>query len=436
MVQNYKKWRVFMSTDHIKMWQDLGLDLERHEEFLSALPGLYGELFMKQENRPQAMDYFNFVVSEAHGLRIKEIVEHRQKGGRVVAGFCVYVPDEIILAAGGVSIGLCAGAQFPVASGEKVLPRNMCPLIKSTVGFKLERICPYFQAADFVVGETTCDGKKKAWEILNDFIPTYVMELPQRKDKVDLELWRSEIIRFKDKMEQEAGVSITFEKLAEAIKLVNRKRAVLQRLYRTRQADPVPISGKDALLVTQLAFFDDPSRFIEKTSILCEQLEARVAKGEGVVKPGTPRLMLAGTPMPLPHWKLHHIIESSGGVVVCEESCTGTRYFETLVCEEGSTVDEQLANIAHKGLKINCSCFTPNNERIEDIIRLAREYKVDGVVYNILQFCQPYGIEYYRVEKALQKEGIPVIKIETDFSEEDTGQLKTRLEAFMEMVGK
>jgi benzoyl-CoA reductase/2-hydroxyglutaryl-CoA dehydratase subunit BcrC/BadD/HgdB len=95
-----------------------------------------------------------------------------------------FCSDELVIAAGGASIGLCAGAQFPVATGETVLPRNLCPLIKASVGFKMDKICPYFQVADFVVGETTCDGKKKAWEILDEFIQTYVMELPQRKEKL------------------------------------------------------------------------------------------------------------------------------------------------------------------------------------------------------------------------------------------------------------
>lgn len=425
-----------MSNNWRQMWQDLGIDMEKHDEFLAPLPELYGKLFMAQENRAKGMEYFDFVMSEVHGLRVKELVDHKATGGKVVASFCVFVPEEIVLAANGVSIGLCAGAQFPVPTGEKVLPRNLCPLIKASVGFKLDRICPYFQVADFVVGETTCDGKKKAWEIMDEFIPTYVMELPQRKDKADQELWLEEIRGFRDKLEQESGVKITGEKLAEAINLLNRKRAVLQRLYNTRKADPVPISGKDALLITELAFFDDPARFTQQVSTLCDELESRTARGEGVVRKGVPRILITGSPMPIPSWKLHAIIEGSGGVVVCEETCTGTRYFETPVREGGNSLDQQLLAIAERGLSINCACFTPNDARVQDILRLVEEYRADGVVYYNLQFCQPYSIEYRKVEKALQEAGIPVIKIESDFSDEDTGQLQTRIEAFLEMVGK
>lgn len=260
------------------------------------------------------MDFFDFVIGDVHGIRVKELADHKAKGGKVAASFCVFVPDEVIIAAGGASVGLCAGAQFPIATAEKVLPRNICPLIKASIGFKLDRICPYFQVSDFVVGETTCDGKKKAWEILDEFIPTYVMELPVR--------------------------------------------------------------------------------FTEKVNALCDELEERITRGEGAVPKGTPRILATGSPQPIPSWKLHAVIENSGAVVVCEETCTGTRYFEAAVREDSSSVDEQLTAVAERGMSINCACFTPNDKRVEDVARLAREYN------------------------------------------EDMGQLQTRVQAFLEMLGK
>lgn len=424
-------------SDYRKMWQDLGLDLEKHDEFLAPVPAIYGDLFVKQPKRPAGMKYFDFVMSEVHGLRVKELLDMKEdQSKKVVGAFCVFVPEELVLATGGACIGLCAGAQYSVPIGEKVLPRAMCPLIKSSLGFKLGGVCPYFEVADFVVGETTCDGKKKAYEILNEYHPTYVMELPQKRDEEDRELWLKEVYKFKDKMEAESGVAITSERLSEAVKLANDRRKVLQRLYNTRKADPVPISGKDAALITQLAFFDDPARFIDKTAALCDELEQKVAKGEGVAPKGAPRILITGTPMPLPSWKLHHIIESSGAVVVCEESCTGTRFFETLVDETSTTLSEQIEAISRRALNINCACYTPNTGRIDDILRQVKEYHADGVVYYSLQFCHTYGIEYRAAEKALQQAGVPVIRIESDYSDEDAGQLQTRIQAFLEMINK
>ena len=423
-------------SEYTQMWQDLGLNLKRHDTLLEALGEIYGEIYLKQHNRPKAMEYFDFVISEVHGLRIKELIEHKQKGGKVVGIFCVYVPDEIIMAANGISVGLCGGAQFSIIDAEEILPRNLCPLIKSAVGFKLGRICPYFETANFLVGETTCDGKKKVWEILNNYIPTYVMETPQKKDEADKELWRKEVLAFKEKMERETGVKITAKKLGEKIKVANAKRKALVRLYNLRKNNPVPISGKDALLTSQIAFYDDPIRFTAKVNELCDELEGRIKGGVSVAGANTPRLMISGCPMAIPNWKLHHIVETSGGIVVVEETCTGTRYFTDPIIDETLTdLNGQLKAIANRYLNIHCSCFTPNDERIEDIVQLAKDYNVAGVIYYVLQFCHTYNVEYYKVEKALKNAGIPVLKIETDYSEEDIGQLKTRVEAFLEQIG-
>ncbi|SMB91330.1 Benzoyl-CoA reductase/2-hydroxyglutaryl-CoA dehydratase subunit, BcrC/BadD/HgdB [Thermanaeromonas toyohensis ToBE] len=417
-----------------QMWQELGMDLRQHDLFLAALPEAFNTVFLSQSNRPQGMAYFDNLLMEAHGGRIREILDRKKEGKPVVGTFCVFVPEELIFAIDGVSVGLCGGAQFTVPAGERVLPRNLCPLIKSLMGFKLERICPYFQAVDFLIGETTCDGKKKTWEILNEYVPTYVMELPQRKEEPDLALWEREIWRLKKEVERRSGQIIDEEKLARGIRRANARREALRRLYKARQADPVPISGKDVLLISQLAFFDEPERFAARVNELCEELEGRMARGEGVAPKGAIRIVVAGTPMPIPYWKLHHIVESAGAVIVAEETCTGTRYFAGQVEEGGETLEQQLKALARRFLDINCACFTPNSGRVEDILNLAREWRAHGVIYYTLQFCQTYALEARRVEKALKERGIPVLTLESDYSEEDVGQLKTRIEAFLEML--
>ncbi|MBI5441406.1 MAG: 2-hydroxyacyl-CoA dehydratase, partial [Deltaproteobacteria bacterium] len=170
-----------MQTPYDAMWQELGLDMEAHAGLLEFLGKAYGDIFLPQPNRPKAMGYFDFVVSEIHGLRVKELLEAKAAGRKIIASFCVFVPEEVILAAGGVSIGLCGGAEAGFDQAERHLPQNTCALIKSFFGFKLARLCPYIEVADLVVGETTCDGKKKAYEVFGEFAPVHVMELPQCK---------------------------------------------------------------------------------------------------------------------------------------------------------------------------------------------------------------------------------------------------------------
>jgi benzoyl-CoA reductase/2-hydroxyglutaryl-CoA dehydratase subunit BcrC/BadD/HgdB len=423
-----------MADDNVQMWKELGMDLKPHETLMNALGPMFQEIYLSQKNRPQGMGFYDFVVGDIHGIRVKELREHAKNGGKVVATYCVFVPEEIVWAAGGIPVGLCAGAQFSVPLAESVLPRNTCALIKSSFGFKLGRICPYVQASHLIVGETTCDGKKKMFEILNQYQPVYVMEVPNKKTERSRQLWLGEVVAFKDVIEKLTGNKVTGENLRQAIDMVNNRRRALQRLYNLRKVKPVPISGKDALLVTQVSFYDDAKRDTQMITALCDELDKRVAAGQGVAPANAPRILVSGSPMAIPNWKLHHIIESAGAVVVCEESCTGTRFFSDLVEPVPGGLDVLINAVASRYMNIHCACFTPNEERLDDIVRLAKEYQADGVVHYNLQFCHTYATEAAQVEKRLEKEGIPLLRIETDYSDEDTGQLKNRIEAFLEMI--
>ena len=421
-------------ADYRQMWESLGMDLEAHDVLCNVLPTAFGDTYLSQQNRPEGMAFYDFVVSEIHGVRPAELIEHQKNGGKVFGTFCIFVPDEIVFAAGGIATGLCGGSQFWVADGERVLPKSMCPLIKASVGARIGKTCPFFRIADMYVGETTCDGKKKAWEILQEEVPVHVMDMPQMKRAKDVDKWADELKTFMGVVEEFTGNKVTPEKLAEAIKMINNKRKALARVFACRKADPAPISGKDALLMTQIAFYDDPVRCAEMANKLADELEERIRGGNGVFDKGTKRILISGTPMAIPNWKLHHIVETSGAAVVCEEACTGTRYFENLVDETETTLDGQLRALAERYMKINCACFTPNTARIDDIIRLADEYQVDGVIDVNLKFCTLYDTEGRDVERALKTAGIPVLGLETDYTDTDAEQLRTRVGAFIEML--
>jgi benzoyl-CoA reductase/2-hydroxyglutaryl-CoA dehydratase subunit BcrC/BadD/HgdB len=180
------------------MWTDLGLDLDAHDALLSVLQKSYKEIYASQKNRPKGMNYFDFVMSEVHGQRIRELLDEKKAGRKIIGSYCVFVPEEIALAANATLVGLCSGADFATEKVEELLPRNTCALIKSAFGFKLGKVCPYLESADMVVGENTCDGKKKAYESLKDLIENlYIMDLPQVKSDQGKSLLRAEYHRFK-----------------------------------------------------------------------------------------------------------------------------------------------------------------------------------------------------------------------------------------------
>ena len=424
-----------MGNDYRQMWEGLGLNLDSHDALLEVLGNAYGDMFLSQKARPEKMGYFDFVMSEVHGLRIKELLDEKASGRKIIGSYCVFVPEEIALAGNATLVGLCAGADFAEEEVEALLPSTTCALIKSTFGFKLGKVCPYLESADMVVGENTCDGKKKAYEILGDLIPNmYVMDLPQMKSAEGWALLKAEFVRFKEAVEALTGVTIDATRLKQGIEVVNNKRKALHRLAALRQVSPAPISGLDALLANQVSFYDNPARFTDSLNAICDELETRIENKQGVASSSTQRILISGCPMAVPNWKLPWIVETSGGVIVGEESCVGERGMRNLTDDTEDTLDGLLDALVDRYFKIDCAVFTPNPDRLVHIMEMVDTYKADGVILYGLQFCQPYAMEAMGVEKALKAKNIPVLKIETDYHMEDVGQLKTRVEAFMEML--
>lgn len=417
--------------------KSLDIDIPRHEKLLNAVGEMFVSEFLSQENRPKGMEYFDWFMSEIHGERIAEINRLKEQKKPAVGTFCIFVPEEIVVGAGGTCYGLCGGANMTIPEAETELPRNICPLIKSAFGFKLQRTCPYTQSADFIYGETTCEAKKKTWEILDKHHPVHVMSIPHMKRDKDLNMWQGEIVEFKEHIEEVIGRKLTLDEIKDGVRIINEKRSALLRLDKLRGMYPevIPISGKDALLITQISFMDDPVRFTKKLNELCDELEQRIRDKTSVCKEDTPRLMVLGTPFALPNWKLHSSVESCGGVIINEESCIGHRYYKDNI--DISNVDSEekmMEKLMQRYSKVDCACFTPNVPRVEKILKMYKDRQADGVIYYTLSFCHTYNVESHLVLEALEKEGIPCLKIESDYSSEDMGQIKTRVEAFLESI--
>ena len=419
-----------MSTDFYKMWTDLGVNLELHDQLMANTSKLHERTHLYQKNRPSRMDYFDHSLHASHAERVAEILEYRKAGGKSIGTFCIYVPDEIALAADVLPIPLCGGSGFPVDYADKMFPRDICPLIRSTFGMAFSGTCPYKTLKDFAVGETTCDAKKKAWDLLG----FKVMELPQRKNIVDKDLWLEEVYAFKDMVEKLSGVKVTPEKLMEYIKLLNRRRKVLQRINEFRKNDNPPISGLDALLVSQVALNQDIKIFIDGAEVLANELQERIEKGISAYEKEGVRVMMAGTPSPMGNAKVHHVVESSGMQIVVDESCTGLRFYSNLVDETPTDLDSMMKAIADRYFSIDCACFSPNKERLENVVKVAKEYNVKGVVQNVLSYCHGYNVEAKAIEKVFSEANIPSFKIVTDYSDEDIEQLRVRTESFAELL--
>jgi benzoyl-CoA reductase/2-hydroxyglutaryl-CoA dehydratase subunit BcrC/BadD/HgdB len=415
---------------HDELLRELGIDLTLHRDLVRYNRDLHRRTFGSGKNRPRTMQWFDEAVEASHGARVAEIASYRRAGGKSIGTFCIFVPDEIALAAGVLPIPLCGGTNWSVDYADRMFPRDICPLIRSTFGMAFSNTCPYKKLEDGVVGETTCDAKKKAWDLLGH----EVLEVPQKKGELDRALWLSEVHRFRRYVENLSGVTVTAERLRDSIRLVNRRRAVLQKINAYRKLPDPPISGLDALLVSQVALSQDVSAFVAACEELIAELETRVQQGIVAYQVRGPRILLSGTPSPMGNAKVHFALESSGLCIVADESCTGIRYYRDLVDESSEDLDGLIEAIATRYLKIDCSCFSPNTERIEHVLDIIAEFAVDGVVHNILSFCHTYNVEAKVIDRALAAIHVPSLKIVTDYSFEDLEQLKVRIESFGELL--
>lgn len=351
----------------------------------------------------------------------------------MVGTYCAFTPKELIFAAGAVPISLCGMSDEPIRDAEEHLPANLCPLIKSSYGFAITDRCPYFYFADMLVAETTCDGKKKMYEYLSKLKPMHVMQLPQTVDQDRaLRWWREEMVLLKERLEQEFDTEITEDKLLAAIQLCNEERRTLKRFYELGTLNPPPLTGMQMLSVLySTGFTIDKHDQKQKIHELIEDIMADYEAGTNVIDPSRPRILITGCPIGGDTQKVVRLLEESGAVVVCFENCSGVKGHDRLVEEDG----DLLTNLADKYLNIACSCISPNDNRIELLDRLIDQYKVVGVVDMILQACHTYNVETHRISQFVKEEkGIGYLAIETDYSQSNMEQLRTRLSAFVEML--
>ena len=361
-------------------------------------------------------------------INVKKV---KDQGIPVIGSYCTYFPQELAIAAGAATVGLCStsGETIPVA--EKDLPANLCPLIKSSYGFAKADKCPFFYFSDIVIGENTCDGKKKMYELMSDFKDVFVMDLPNSQSEKGLELYKEEILRLRAYIEEKFGITITDDDMRKAVRLENEIRVAKKELIDTMKNDPCPVSGLDMFHVLYGSGFKfDHGVIPGEMAAVKEKIEKEFAEGKKLDK--RPRIVLTGCPIGGITEKVIKAIENNGGVVVAMENCVGAKQYDRLVDENAEDIWEA---VAYRYLQIGCSVMTPNPNRYDLLGRTIDEYKADGVLEMTLQACHTYNVEHKSIEKFVTEEKkIPYFMVETDYSEADIAQLNTRIAAFIEML--
>ncbi|MFB0503282.1 MAG: 2-hydroxyacyl-CoA dehydratase subunit D [Candidatus Bathyarchaeia archaeon] len=393
-----------------------------------------------EPNRPETMTYFDG-ISDFFGQREQEIRAAKEEGKKIIGYMCMFAPIELILAADAIPVRVNSGWFDVTKLGDRIVPVEVCPIIRSTIGAKMVGLSPFLELSDAIVNALTCDGMTKLGEILSDYKPIWTMCSPRVKDSPhSMVFWREELNLVRLKIEDLTGNRITGKKLKSAIELRQRATKAFRRLQDLRKGSPV-IMGRDAMLVNQTSEWDDIRRWTQKTEELCDELEERIQRKTWACPPDTPRVMVTGTPMVWPdNWKLPNLIEESNpqGVLVIDELCSSDRLLYDPVGVDEWTMDDMFNAVAERYLLTStCPCFTSkdgNEDRINWLLDKLKGFKVDGVIYYVVRGCMLYAMEYTRIKRILDRKNMPVYYLDTEYTREDVGQMKTRVEAFLEML--
>ena len=379
----------------------------------------------KELTLPQKFE--EFTEARKNGfLKVKSL---KEQGKKVAGVFCTFTPQEILDAAGFISVSLCGMSAETIADAEVDLPKNLCPLIKSSYGFYVSDKCPYTYFSDLIAGETTCDGKKKMYELMGKGKKTFILHLPQSSEDFEIDAWEKEIRRFIAFIEKEYSIKITDESLREASRLRNIERTERKKLMEVQLKNPAPAAGMDLYKTMDgVGFLFDEQERIDKLKGLREEIEK---VNNTAQNKGKKRILVTGCPIGGVLDKTVGAIERSNGNVVCFENCAGIKACLKQVDEKADNI---VRAIAERYLSIGCAVMAPDTQRMNNLRELVKEFKVDGVINVTLHACTTYDVESKLVADLMKEINMPYMSVETDYTSGDEGQLLTRIQAFIEML--
>lgn len=378
----------------------------------------------------KSMEYFYDLFERVH-CKHESLHDDKTKIGTM----CIQIPSEIIYALDGIPIRLCNGFYTDDEIGSDFMPQKACPLIKATVGHFASG--NFSDKPDIVFSPTTCDQKTKAGSTIESFGYKFIdVDFPRTKEsEASREYWRRSVKQFALELSKFQGKKLTKNNLKDAIKKIGYAQSLYNKLSDFRKNEIVPILGLDVFLITNAFFFDKIDNWIEATQKLINELEIRAKEKISVTGKSSPRIIYTGSPPIFPNYKIPQIIEESDGIIVADETCSSNRMFNDMVAVDEWNIYDMMDSISDKYLKAcTCPIFTKNEDRIRRVVQLVKEYKADGVIYQAFAGCTVYEMEQRSVLEAMEKEGIPILYLESDYSPSQGGQLSTRVEAFIESL--
>lgn len=389
---------------------------------ITALPGV-----------PRQFQYFKELLERV----FVENEPIRYASDEVFVGtYCVMMPQELVYAAGARPLKLCSGNYVGFQFGDDVAPRDACPLVKAVLGNNLIGSNGLYDTCDMYIVPITCDCKKKMASMLAKHKETWPMYVPINKtDDEAMDTYVRELRAMTAKIEAKTGKNVTRQALSHQIAVMGEVQREIRRFTELKGNPQLLIRGTHAMAVLNTQAYDDMEHWLGQLKLLNDELELRLSNQQFLTRKKLPRILVTGSPITFPNMKLPLLIEEMGGLVVADETCIGDRGMSdpTAVCED--SLGGYYRALANRYVAA-CSCpiFSDNAQRMARLEQMIKDQQVDGIIYHVLRGCLVYDYEFQQVEQYFTEKGIPVIRVESDYNEEDVEQLRIRIEAFIEMI--
>jgi benzoyl-CoA reductase/2-hydroxyglutaryl-CoA dehydratase subunit BcrC/BadD/HgdB len=371
-------------------------------------------------------------LSDHLATRLTELTRLRKSGTKLI-GYAPggYMPEELVYAAGAVPVGLIRGGDpEPVAESAAYVPRFIDTFCRSQIGYRMMGGDPLYEIIDLLVVPVTDHNIKTIADCFNFFTNTNVFRfgVPHQKDEYAFEYYLAGLHALKNKLEEFTGNKIEDRKLREAIDLSNRMRELLKEISLLRLSEQPPITGLEFVKLNHASFIADRAVFIDALKSIHRELKQKPPSG-----PKGPRILLTGSTLAMGDYKVLEIAENAGANIVIEEFAEGLRHFWENVHVNGDLM-QALADRYFRR-RVPPAWFRPSRERLDYLIKLARDFNIDGIIWYQLMYRSSYDIQAFYFEKLLKKElDIPMLKVESDYDVSERGPLRTRVETFVEII--
>ena len=382
---------------------------------------------------PEAAKPF-FDVLENTYVKMQGVTDTEKR--RCIGTLCVMVPPELIYAAGAMPVRLCSGSYTAYTIGDDVIPRDACPLVKAVMGFGQMKALPVFDNCSLLIAPVTCDCKKKLAGVMDSVKNTVPLHIPPlKKEDGDTEVFLRELYRLIPVLEKATGKKVTARSLAQGINLVGEAQYEMSEFLQYRKSNPALLHGTQIMAIMNAFAYMPVEAWTKQMHRLNGEMRVRLEQNVFVSRPSQPRILVTGSPIAFPNLKIPLLIEEMGGILAADETCMGERGLYDPVSVIGPGFDGMMRGLASRYTKpCTCPVFVDNSQRIYRIKQMIKEHQIQGIIYHVLRGCLVYDYEYQMMEEEMGKLDVPVIRVESDYNEEDVEQLRIRIEAFLELI--